>query len=220
MYFNTNNFEIFSCQLASTCASHVGFQNFFCQEMCWQLTLTLIQIGMHEFGISLDMFDWTLAFLIQIYFISFGFILLARWKQVYKRAHLLALSLAKACSFATTCWYPPACFWQYTLGFYYVSWSFGKLRIGAFQLYQQCRHCQHISAHNFLDIQPIFNPFKVLESSESGLFNCINSVDMHSIECIIFCIECHNLAVFDGIVEKPSVSAFQNFFSDWKSAEY
>ena len=51
----------------------------------------------------------------------------------------------------------------------------------------------YISIHNFLNIQLSFNPKKVLESSESGLFNCINSVDMHSIECIIFCIECHNL---------------------------
>ena len=38
----------------------------------------------------------------------------------------------------------------------------------------------HISVHNFLDIQLIFNPFKVLESSESGLFNCINSVNIAS----------------------------------------
>ena len=51
----------------------------------------------------------------------------------------------------------------------------------------------YISVHNFLNTQPIFNPKKVLESSEYGLFNCINIVDMHSIECIIFCIEYHNL---------------------------
>ena len=51
----------------------------------------------------------------------------------------------------------------------------------------------YISVHNFLNIQLIFNLKKVLESSESGLFNCINSVDMHSIEYTIFCIECHNL---------------------------
>ena len=82
--------------------------------MCWHLTLTLIQIGMHECGMNADMLDWTLAFLIQIYFVTFGFILLVRWKQVFKRAHLLAVSLAKACSFATTCWYPPACFGNYS----------------------------------------------------------------------------------------------------------
>ena len=39
-----------------------------------------------------------------------------------------------------------------------------------------CRHCQykthsHISAHNFLNIQPIFNPQKVLEIWDRGLFN-------------------------------------------------
>ena len=38
----------------------------------------------------------------------------------------------------------------------------------------------HISVHNFLNIQPIFNLKKVLESSESGLYNCINSVDIAS----------------------------------------
>ena len=60
-------------------------------------------------------------------------------------------------------------------------------------MYWQCRHCQYILVHNFLDIWLIFNLFEVLESSASGLFNCIDSVDIHSIECIIFCIECHNL---------------------------
>ena len=40
---------------------------------------------------------------------------------------------------------------------------------------------------------------------------------MHSIECIIFCIECQlvltvsTYIVLDDMVEKPSVSAFQNF---------
>ena len=39
-----------------------------------------------------------------------------------------------------------------------------------------CRHCRikthpHIPAHNFLNIQWIFNPQKVLESWDSGLFN-------------------------------------------------
>ena len=39
-----------------------------------------------------------------------------------------------------------------------------------------CQHCQykthpHISAYNFLNIQPIFNPKNVLESWDPGLFN-------------------------------------------------
>ena len=38
----------------------------------------------------------------------------------------------------------------------------------------------YISVHNFLNIQLIFNPKKVLESSESGLFNCIDSVNIAS----------------------------------------
>ena len=29
VYFNTNNFEFFSCQPCVTCVSHVGFLNFF-----------------------------------------------------------------------------------------------------------------------------------------------------------------------------------------------
>ena len=36
--------------------------------------------------------------------------------------------------------------------------------------YWQCWHCQHIFAHNFLNIQQIFNPKKVLECWESGLY--------------------------------------------------
>ena len=73
VYFNTNNFEIFSCQPCATCVSHVGFKKFFFQAMCWHSTLTLIQMGMHVCGMSLHMLGWTLVFLVQIYFISFGF---------------------------------------------------------------------------------------------------------------------------------------------------
>ena len=36
----------------------------------------------------------------------------------------------------------------------------------------------HISVHTFLNIQPIFNPKKVLESSDWGLFS-------HTIKCYI-----------------------------------
>ena len=46
-------------------------------------------------------------------------------------------------------------------------------------LCQRCRYKthQHIPAHNFLNIQPIFNPQKVLESWDSGLFNhTINNI--------------------------------------------
>ena len=44
--------------------------------------------------------------------------------------------------------------------------------------------------------------------------NCINSVNIDSIKYIInpyvFYQQCQHI-VFDGMVEKPSVSAFQNF---------
>ena len=43
---------------------------------------------------------------------------------------------------------------------------------------------------------------------------CINSVDIHSIECIrdpCLVSTVSTYIVFDGMVEKPSVLAFQNF---------
>ena len=43
---------------------------------------------------------------------------------------------------------------------------------------------------------------------------CINSVDIHSIECIrdpCLVSTVPTYIVFDGMIEKPSVSAFQNF---------
>ena len=42
---------------------------------------------------------------------------------------------------------------------------------------------------------------------------CINCVDIHSIECIRFlsCIDSIDIYSIDNMVEKPSVSAFQNF---------
>ena len=86
--------------------------------------------------------------------------------------------------------------------------SFGKLRLRAFQSYHQyyiCRHCRHktrisnafnviyvdtvdtkhihIPAHNFLNNQRIFNPQKVLESWDSGLFNhTINTIYVDTVD--------------------------------------
>ena len=40
---------------------------------------------------------------------------------------------------------------------------------------------------------------------------CVDSVDIHSIECIRDPCLVSTYIVFDGMVEKPSVSAFQNF---------
>ena len=43
---------------------------------------------------------------------------------------------------------------------------------------------------------------------------CIDSVDIHSIECIrdpCLVLTVSTYIVFDGMVEKPTVSAFQNF---------
>ena len=42
---------------------------------------------------------------------------------------------------------------------------------------------------------------------------CIDSVDIHSIQCVrsLSCINSIDMYSIDGMVEKPSVSAFQNF---------
>ena len=43
-----------------------------------------------------------------------------------------------------------------------------------------CWHFHYIFAHNFLNIQLIFNLIEVLESWKLGLFYCVNSVDITS----------------------------------------
>ena len=44
------------------------------------------------------------------------------------------------------------------------------------------KHIPHIPAHNFLNIQWIFNPQKVLESWDSGLFNhTINTIHVNTV---------------------------------------
>ena len=54
-----------------------------------------------------------------------------------------------------------------------------------------CQHCQykthlHIPGHNFLNIQWIFNPQKVLESWESGLFNhTINTIYVDTVDTVL-----------------------------------
>ena len=53
----------------------------------------------------------------------------------------------------------------------------------------------YISVHNFLNIQWIFNPQKVLESSELGLFNCINSVDIASTFWLITSLICNGFSI-------------------------
>ena len=80
----------------------------------------------------------------------------------------------------------------------------------SFHLYQQYQHCQYILAHNILNIQPIFKLFEVLECSESGLFNCINSVNIVStfrvITSLIFnqCIVCFDLCI-DNVDKQDTI---------------
>ena len=99
-----------------------------------------------------------------------------------------------------------------------------KCYVMSIQSIQNAYTCTHVSAHNFPNIQRIFNLKKVLECWESGLFN-------HTIQCYIlivstvstlpvhYCIEILQLVStvltyigFGGMVGKPWFSAFQNFF--------
>ena len=104
-----------------------------------------------------------------------------------------------------------------------------------------CWHCRykthpHIPAHNFLNIQWIFNPQKVLESWDSGLFNhtiytiYVDTVDtsqgslMHSMlsmstlsiqfsHLIVLCIRCHVRATNTSVdsVDKHSIKCIAGF---------
>ena len=84
--------------------------------------------------------------------------------------------------------------------------------------------CTHVSAHNFLNIQRIFNPKKVLECWAPGLSNhtiksYMSIVSTVSTLPVHYCIEILRLVStvstyirFIGMVGKPWFSAFQNFF--------
>ena len=92
------------------------------------------------------------------------------------------------------------------------------------QLIQNAYTCTHVSAHNFLNIQRICNPKKVLECWEPGLSNhtiksymlivsTVSTLPVHyCIEILRFVSTVSTYTVFDGMVGKPWFSAFQNFF--------
>ena len=69
---------------------------------------------------------------------------------------------------------------------------------------------------NFLWIEYRLNIKKVMDKNAWMCF-CINSVNIYSIECIrdpcpvLTSIDIYSI---DGMVEKPSVAAFQNIFAD------
>ena len=90
-------------------------------------------------------------------------------------------------------------------------------------LYVETRD-KHIFAHNFLNIQPIFNPQKVLESWDLDLSN-------HTIQCYV----CRSMLkgskveiTFDPFdihsigwhFWKGLSLSFPKLFADWKSVEY
>ena len=92
------------------------------------------------------------------------------------------------------------------------------------QSIQNAYRCTHVSAHNFLNIQRIFNPKKVLECWESGLSNrtiksYMSIVSTVSTLPVHYCIEILRLVStvstyigFGGTVGKAWFPAFQNFF--------
>ena len=92
------------------------------------------------------------------------------------------------------------------------------------QSIQNAYTCTHVSAHNFLNIQRIFNPKKVLECWESGLSNHTIKSHMSIVSTVStlpvhYCIEILQLVStvstyiwFGGMVEKAWFPAFQNFF--------
>ena len=82
-----------------------------------------------------------------------------------------------------------------------------KLSVSAFQ--------------NFLQIENQLNIKEVMGKKHVDVF-CINSVHIDSIECItdpcpVSTVSTYSIDDIDGMVEKPSVSAFQNFLQIEKS---
>ena len=84
---------------------------------------------------------------------------------------------------------------------------------------------RYILAHNFLNIQWIFNPKKVLECWESGLSNhtistksymsivlTISTLPVHYCIEILWLVSTVSTYIGFGMVGKPWFSAFQNFF--------
>ena len=90
-----------------------------------------------------------------------------------------------------------------------------KCYVMSIQSIQNAYTCTHVSAHNFLNIQRIFNPKKVLECWEPGLSNhtiksYISIVSTVSTLPVHYCIEISRLVStastyikFDGMVGKP-----------------
>ena len=82
----------------------------------------------------------------------------------------------------------------------------------------------HVFTHNFLNIQLIFNPQKVLESWDLGLFN-------HTIKCYLCqrCwrlfwpstpLTCFNIHSIWWHGSKALSLSFPKLFLDWKSSKY
>ena len=83
---------------------------------------------------------------------------------------------------------------------------------------------KHIFAHNFLNIQPIFNPKKVLESWDLELSNhiiqchvCWRSRKLFWLSTPSTCFDIYSIGWYGW---KGLSLSFPKLFSDWKSVKY
>ena len=90
-------------------------------------------------------------------------------------------------------------------------------------LYVETRD-KHIFAHNFLNIQPIFNLQKVLESWELDLSNhtiqcyvCQSMLKGLKVEITFDSFDIHSIGLYGW---KGLILSFPKLFADWKSVEY
>ena len=99
-----------------------------------------------------------------------------------------------------------------------------RVESGVCGLCTQYRYIKHIFAHNFLNIQPIFDSQKVLKSWDLDLSN-------HTIQCYIcwrgrklFCLlipsTCFNIQSIGWYGWKGLSPSFPKLFADRKSVEY
>ena len=118
----------------------------------------------------------------------------------------------------------------------YSCWKGQKITLCTQYRYIQCyvkrveRLCYvekkdiHIFAHNFLNIQAIFNPKKVLESWDLDLFNhtiqfnvCQSMLKGSKVERTFDPFDIHSIGWYGW---KGLSLSFPKLFSDWKSLEY
>ena len=86
------------------------------------------------------------------------------------------------------------------------------------------KRVKHIFAHNFLNIQPIINPQKVLESWHLDLSNhtiqcyvCWRDQKLFQLSTPLTCFNIHSIGWYGW---KGLSLSFPKLFADWKSVKY